>query len=229
MGEFRQLGKLINWPDREAFLESLVDWSCPTCGAEVSAPEGHRVADRRCWDCIRDPQRRLSRAQRLAAVGTPARYRQDFVERAWPTGAEQWTGSPWAVGFVGLSDAGKTMLATELFWRLLDRSSKEGRPWPARWTSAAELADSGFANGSDRELYDECTSIKLLLIDDLGWGGGIEKLFELISARHRNIRPTIWTANTRLEDLSRSAVGQPLVRRLQDDGLVCGVTGRWNG
>lgn len=229
MAEFQRLGKLINWPGRESFLASLVEWPCPTCGTEVSAPKGHRVADRRCWDCIRDPQRRLSREQRLAAAGTPSRYRREFIAREWPAGAEAWTGEPWSIGFVGLSDAGKTMLATELMWRLLDRSSQTSRPWRALWASAARLADSGFGDGADRELYNAAFTVKLLLIDDVGWGSGLEKLFTLLSARHGEELPTIWTANARMEDLAKSAVGQPLVRRLQDDGLVCGVAGRWNG
>lgn len=227
MGEFTKLGKLINWPDREAFLASLVEWPCPTCGDVVSAPRDRRVADRRCMACLTDPQRRLSREQRLAALGTPARYRRPFVEREWPAGAAEWTGAPWCIGFVGMSNAGKTMLATELLWRLLERSSQAGRPWPARWTTAAELADSGFGNGSDREVYETALRVKLLLIDDLGWGGGIEKLFALISARHGAMLPTIWTANARVEDLAKSSAGQPLIRRLRDDGMLCGVAGKW--
>lgn len=229
MAEFQRLGKLINWPDKEAFLASLVEWKCPVCGAEVSAPKDHRVADRRCIDCIRDPRRRLTRDQYLAAAGTPARYRQPYKAAAWPKGAADWAGSPWAIGFVGLSRAGKTMLATELFWRQIERTTQEGRPWSARWTSAAELADSGFGNGADREVYDAALRVRLLLIDDLGWGGGIEKLFALISARHGAMLPTIWTANARLEDLTKSAVGQPLLRRLSDDGMVCGLAGKWGG
>lgn len=229
MGEFSKFGTLLPWrPEREAaFLASLVEWNCPICGAELSAPKDHQVADRRCMDCVKRPHRDLTREQHLAAAGVPQRYRQPFAERSWPAGAAEWKGEPWAIGFVGLSKTGKTMLATELFWRQIDRTTRAGRPWSALWAPAATLADAGFGNGSEREIYDRALKVRLLLIDDLGWGGGIEKLFALISDRHGAMLPTIWTANARMEDLAKGAAGQPLLRRLEDDGMICGVTGKW--
>lgn len=227
MGELTKLGSLINWPDKESFLASLVEWNCPTCGEEVSAPRNRQVVDRRCMACVQNPRRKLTRDQQLAVAGVPQRYRQPFSERRWPAGATEWKGEPWAIGFVGLSQTGKTMMATELFWRQIERATLAGRPWAALWASASSLADSGFGNGSDRELYDKALKVRLLLIDDLGWGGGTEKLFALISDRHGAMLPTIWTANARLEDLAKGATGQPLLRRLEEDGMICGVTGKY--
>ena len=237
----RKLTNGLRLDSEEAFIASLdlEEWSCPGCGEAVSAPRNRRVVERRCMACATDASRNLSRDTRLTIAGVPARYRRPFIEkRPWPHAAtpgddrkgrrvgklaSEWRGNPWAIGFLGLSRTGKTMLATELFWRVLSSRGPTG----ARWATASAIVDSGFGSGTDRTLYREAEHVRLLLVDDLGWGPGIEKIFALMSTRHGNELPTIWTTNMRFEDFVTSAIGQPLISRLGDDGWLCALTERW--
>lgn len=225
----KPFGNLL--PREERFLSTLQAWTCASCGEDFLTKEA--PGSRLCVGCLSKPRVR-GRSEVLAAIGVPARYREPFLEKrpngrpvVWPkvrgVDSAAWSGVPWACGFTGDSDTGKTFLATELLWRQVQRLGKVS----ARWSSADAIVDSGFGNGGDRGLWNECLSVRLLLIDDLGRGGREEKLFVLISARHAAKLPTIWTSNHGRAYFVKSPAGEPLARRLCDDGAVFALTERW--
>jgi hypothetical protein len=216
-----------------------VTWNCPGCGREVSQRREFPILDRHCYYCLNRsfmragaaPSRPSGRAEALASCGCPPRFCEAYEPRAVakPAGLDvdvlSWDGDPWAVGFLGDSDGGKTMLATELFWRRLPAAST------ASWITAARLVKGLLSRvDTEREEAAAAQAADLLLIDDLGWGtrgGGMEILFGVITERHAEYRETIWTSNTKWADLVGNTVtGAAFARRLED-GWRVPVKGSW--
>jgi hypothetical protein len=237
----RQLAELSPEELAAEFQRRYDAWPCPECGGEVTAPRSKTVTDRRCLGCIEASGsfRRFgavatprTREAALEAAGCPARFRSPFQSRPWPSDPRDktidvsaWSGDPWAVGFLGDSDAGKTMLATKLFARNLRRTGS------GLWARADRLVGCmmGREGETGRELGAQALHTPLLHIDDLGWGtlgASIEILFGIIAHRHAELLATTWTANHTNAQLGATLAGAAFTRRLQD-GLMVPVTGNW--
>lgn len=227
-------GFLSAVPDDVAGIDAFVKansvaWNCPDCGDDLAlmGKDTPLPGDLRCHDCQMKSARREdgSRDVFLRMAGVPERFRLTAFEepKIWPRDSRfeldvaAWNGKPWAVGFLGASRTGKTMLAVELLWRMR-RFTRS--PYFIR---ADRLVSCLFGDAGEDEkvrVYREVNDAPVLVVDDLGWGAlgkGIERLFEVLANRHEDLRPTIWTSNHKREDLvARNA---PMMRRLEE-GIV---------
>lgn len=234
------LGKVLQFDP-----ERWVSWNCPGCGEPMQQPAEvptfEQVVGRPCERCEK-PAALLSpdRERALAACGCPIRYRQTtFVEpAAWPRDSRHpgvdlgaWRGEPWCVLLGGVVEGGKTMLATELFWRALPGKRS------AVWCRAVDVIQRlyGAKPEERREEWELFTTSGLLLVDDIGRGhegGAWDTVTELVAARYDAMRPTIFTTNRRIapakkgEKKSLADEDAALFRRLKD-GLIAGVTEPW--
>lgn len=236
----RPLQDLLSIEDPAKLAEALqgryATWECPGCNRELSQRREFPIIERSCPDCLNRHafrpsgamRRPADRAEALAEVGVPERFRRPFLSRPWPKAVgldlslEMWAGEPWAVGVIGDTDSGKTFLLTELFWRRLPNARS------AQWTRADRLVEGLFGTG-DKEKAQAAYDADLLLIDDLGWGvlgGAVEKLFGVIAHRHAEMKPTLWTSNHSFETLTKGQAGAALTRRLQE-GWYAGMKGSW--
>lgn len=222
-----------------------VTWDCPGCGEPMQQPAKtpefeQRPAGGLCNRCASRPALNLppDRDRALAACGCPPRYRVPFLEpAAWPKDARteadlgNWKGEPWSVLLGGVVNGGKTMLATELFWRNL-----KGRR-SAHWTRAVDVIQRLYGAPPDerRDTWELLTECRLLLVDDVGRGhegGAWDTITELAAVRYDAMRPTIFTTNRRIatarkgEKPGLADEDAALYRRLKD-GLIAGVTEPW--
>lgn len=225
-----------------AIRENFVEWNCPRCETPLSQRKEFPILERVCSTClIREslrplnsvPARPTSRREALAEAGCPVRFLAPFLPRpkVQPFGLEldalDWTGDPWSVGFLGVSGTGKTMLATELFWRRLPRAKT------AAWWRADALVGALFGSAGEdaQKRAAAAQGADLLLIDDIGWGtsgGAMEKLFGVVAHRHAAMLETLWTSNATWSELVGNTVtGAAFTRRLED-GWRVKVNDAWN-
>jgi predicted RNA-binding Zn-ribbon protein involved in translation (DUF1610 family) len=239
----KRLSELVTITDPAELAAELqaryVAWECPGCGRELSQRREFPVLEKFCPDCLNrgfrptgSLRRSGSRAEALAEAGCPKRFLTPFLSRGVvsPFGLEvdalDWEGDPWAVGFLGDSDGGKTMIATELFWRRLPSATS------AAWWRADALVNALFGSEGDEAQQRATAAVKcsLLLLDDIGWGtngGAMERLFGVIAERHGEMLPTIWTSNKKWAELVGNTVtGAAFARRLAD-GWRVPVKGSW--
>lgn len=179
-------------------------WPCPRC--EVVQTARVEPQDRRCLACVQAahtlPRDRADRRETLAAAGWPARHLRPFVEPdPWPRDPERWShvdlatwdGTPPSVLLTGDVGTGKTMLGTELAWRL--------------WCAGRSVA---YARGADlvRAVFtgrgQGFETVDMLLVDDLDRGvagDAIEAVWVVLDARYAAGRVTVATSNRTLPAL----------------------------
>ncbi len=243
MNRLRDLLKLP--PDQlEEALMRLPSWKCSGCGE--TWPERRQVCAT-CEDRERDEEHAAARAiqqeRSFAAVVREAGVPDIFLFTAeplkpflWPIPAKPyetldlstWNGSrgePWAVGFLGESNGGKSVMATVLFLRLL-REKRVGV-----WIRASRFVSQlyGREGGAEQQKAARLVDVPVLLLDDLGWavkGGAMETILEAIAERHAHRRATLWTSNRGLKELVEGVAGEALLRRLRE-GAVVPVKGSW--
>lgn len=247
-------GKLLSLPSLQG--DGWLRWKCPGCGEDMQQPAatpawGQGVG-RPCEKCERLAQPQLDRAEALRAAGCPSRYLQPFVAPdQWPIGRgsrqmslDEWIGDPWAVVLAGAVEGGKTMLATELLWRLISRGMS------GLWCRADEVIDSLYGTHGEerRALAKKYTTVPALLLDELGGGHNgetWETLLSVLGPRFDALRPTIVTTNRPLVSAGREkgadsarprsgddkpglAQEHPAIyRRLVTDGLAAGFKTAW--
>lgn len=183
------------------------------------------------------------RAMELERRGCPPRpARTPFVEPAsWPgdrrspdVALASWSGVPWSVLVAGEIDAGKTVLATELFWRQLPTARR------AVWETAAGAVRSLLGNGGEsrEEAWSRLANADVLLLDDLGRGheGAMtwELLADLLSHRYdRELRTIVTTNRPVAKQATDKRLGlqdeHPALGRRLREGLVVGWLPRWEG
>lgn len=145
---------------------------------------------------------------------------------------DEWIGDPWAVVLAGAVEGGKTMLATELLWRLISRGMA------GLWCRADEVIDSLYGTHGEerRALARKYTTVPALLLDELGGGHNgetWETLLSVLGPRFDAMRPTLVTTNRPL--VVDGGKGKPglaqehpaLYRRLVTDGLAAGFKTAW--
>jgi len=241
-------------PDElSAHLEARwVVWKCAACRAELSARRDLAPGPGRLCSACEGAERRPAvpapwsepegRAERLEAAGVPAAFaRAEFRQPArWPAILKHegvdlggWQLTPWCVLVSGATGAGKTMLATELFWRNLDRAKS-----PAWMRASLAIRELFGAFGEERAraaalaLYES----DLLLLDEIGRGhDGVAwtTIVEVLAARHQAQLPTLLTTNRRIGKATKgdreqglSEYDPSLFRRLQE-GWVVGMMEGW--
>jgi hypothetical protein len=250
-----EAGRILSFVSKHEGRD-VATWPCPGCGDPICAPLGgapESEADKLCYDCatraVRRPDRRPaaapfprrfdSRAAGLGAHGVPAEYQRAFVDQAWPTDPRRptfdigaWSGSPWSVTFAGVVSGGKTMLATEIFWRRL--------PWvrSAFWTrmgTAVRAAFGDFGEERSKDMTGKLFDSELLLLDDLGRGHDGRAwsfVVEVVSHRHEHRMPTIITTNRRLrtrdndKELGLQDEDPAFYRRIEE-GVIAGFARPW--
>lgn len=251
-----EAGRILRLVESAAAVEpdALPSWPCPDCGETMAGgcvPESMEA--RLCYDCVGDPRnfipagersrlprRFASREAALEAHGVPVGHRIPFVEPAeWPHDGRRsgmdlskWAGDPWCVLLAGVVKGGKTMLATELFWRRL--------PWvhTAYWIRCGTAITALFgtfgeekANDMARKLYDS----DLLVMDEIGRGHdgkAWNAIVEVVSHRHENQLATIFTTNRRLKRKPADkepglAEEDPALFRRIEEGFIGGFTKSW--
>lgn len=209
-------------------LEQWARWTCEECDEGQRSPMIPEV--KLCYDCERKD--RYSRDDILRRAGCPVRYRRiSFIEPdSWPEvrgkfkgqSLRKWTGDPWSVLFVGDVGTGKTMLATEMLYRLLRGTSRSGL-----WARAEDIIREVYgARGQERvSVWSRYKNAGVLLIDDLGHGHtGMpwQTIGELVAARWDAMKSTIFTTNRKWVEIEEE--DPPTADRLRD-GLVIGMRG----
>lgn len=168
----------------------------------------------------------LARELFLEGARTPIEFQKAFAgllnwpaDPRWPkTKVGTWRGDPWAMTIAGAGNTGKTMIATEMLWRV-------GRTLEsARWATASEVVRIVFGaeNSGGSTGWSELAEIDVLLIDDLGighLGRSWEALADLSSHRHAHHLPTIFTTRLRASELCDA---QPHMFRRLSEGLMVG-------
>jgi DNA replication protein DnaC len=202
---------------------SVTAWACPACGDEVAILGAGKPLppDLRCWDCIMGRKATADRQARLRRAAVPEAFRIPFESRDWPANANRQAGEecfdpdrwlaagPWAAGLVGPSGTGKTMYAVEL----LARSVRPGLF--IRCDRMVTAIMGGIGADQQVETYRAVTSAPFLVLDDLGWGAlgrAIERVFEVLAARHEAGLKTVWTSNSSMRELNER--NAPMARRL---------------
>lgn len=212
-----------------AALETWVRWDCRLCGETVRTPhtpdtDGDPYADL-CSDCTDATTTRLGRRRILLDAGCPRLYTDtafDNPTQGWPKdpvkGVElsTWSGSPPLILLHGTTGTGKTMIGTELFWRLCNRKPNARWVWVSA-TEAVGLVLSTFPSERQQALSRYSTAA-VLLLDDVGtWqendGRAWDVTFQIVSSRLNRLLPTIVTTNRKPEEIA--AVHDPLYDRLQ--------------
>lgn len=90
-----------------------------------------------------------------------------------------------------------------------------------------DLLRSGYNDGSYNSLLEDLMNVELLVLDDMGaqsdtpWAN--EKLFEIINARSKRLRPMVITTNANLDD-DACGIDPRILSRLRD-GVKAGIEG----
>ena len=245
-GASRAVERLIAWANDPRNFKSF---RCPRCGGEQEIPASASLELCDACETLRLQTAaavRLELGERSAELercGCPLRVaRTVFVEPStWPGDPRSpgihlasWQGDPWSVLVAGEIDAGKTLLATELFWRQLQNARR------AVWSTAAEAVRCLFGNGGESkdEAWSRLANADVLLLDDLGRGhDGLltwELIADLLSHRYDRCLATIVTTNRAVakgRDDKRPGLQEehPALGRRLREGLVVGWLPRWEG
>lgn len=123
---------------------------------------------------------------------------------------------------LGANGTGKTHLAFAVVNHQQSKPAEQRPLWLA--FTAPDLLDmlrSGYEAGDYAELLGLCSKVELLLIDDLGVESGTawanEKLFQIINHRYQRELATVFTSNSRLENLPpriADRLAEPIVSRV---------------
>lgn len=237
--------------------EKVDVYDCPRCKDKQVRPKGSidLGAPPVCEDCQERQRmefrvaREAERAEeRIRESGVPVLYRSGFVPpRSWPSlpsgkSLETWRGDPWCLTFFGVTGAGKSYLASEVFARLVSGSRVFGsgtardeayQPHRGTWIAAPLAAERLFGPRS-YETFDRLASCEVLLIDELGRELSVparEKLMAILGVRYADQLPTILTTN--LEPVGTATrpglarIDPALARRL-DSGAWIEMREKWS-
>lgn len=210
-------------------------WKCSECGKpQVTGKAGFDDLKGLCYDCDEIQRYTPTRGQIADYADVPPAYRRlQFREPpVWPAellrggSLADWKGKPWSVVLTGDAGAGKTTLATELFYRAAVSGM---RPDGCLWIRASQL--SAALDGPDRERWRiRANEARVAVFDDLGRefsSGGILRVVEILATRFDYQRPTIVTTN--MPFVGRGGIDQldaGLFRRLSE-GYLVEMTGSW--
>lgn len=195
-------------------------FQCSDCGLGYRVAPGVVNPGTKCDLCDQLPVEPLSRTALLRSMDVPMRLAMsDFsAPDPWPSGLEEWHGSPWSVTLRGPVGSGKSMLAAELLYRY-------GR---GVWVRAAKLVSTVYdSQGGDkaavRRRYEFAAC---LVLDDFGHGHtsgwATEMVAEIIAERWDANRPTIVTTNCLVNELAGTDTAA--YDRLRD-GLMVALMG----
>lgn len=170
-----------------------------TIQSSVCGCEGEVRAERA--ESRRILQNQLTRAWQ--STGVPKRYR-DVKPDADGLAEMELAGGLYLSGPKG---TGKTTKACEVLKAYVRREQRDG--WvSARFMSVPDWLASmrGRFGEQEDEAYHRAVSCKLLVLDDIGKGNptptALERLFRLIDGRYNQMRPTIFTSQYTLGELS---------------------------
>ena len=123
----------------------------------------------------------------------------------------------------GAKGTGKTTLAIAVLKEVSSRHGITGQFWPITDLLARlrATADPERATESESEVLDQMYRVPLLVLDD--WGAhkatdfAEDRLFTIVDARYREMRPTVITTNTNLSELDSR------VKSRLSDAAVCDI------
>lgn len=132
----------------------------------------------------------------------------------------------------GAAGLGKTHIAVALMLEWLMKNKPEKTSWYPKFLPAVELfleLKRTFNNeGSEKDVLDKYSAIKLLCIDDVGaekvsdWSR--QSFYTLIDRRYREMKQTIITSNLSLEKIS-SLIDDRIASRIVEMGIVVEMQG----
>ena len=180
-------------------IPSLFGAKCMTIPSATCGCEGERLHE--AEEARRKLQADLTRAWR--GTGVPKRYLGVTTDRDGLAEMEA-AGGMYLTGGRG---TGKTTKACEILKAYVRREQRDG--WvSARFVSVPDWLASLRGRWGEQEErgYQRAAGSRLLVLDDIGKGNptgwAIERLFRLIDERYNQMRPTIYTSQYNLGDLS---------------------------
>jgi len=209
-------------------LASEPEAVCPEC-ASTGWTAGPGFGELRRCPCRTESDQE---ALVLIAEATIAlRYRSCSRESwrgEWPLDAEAdaWPATPgtdpWALVLLGRPGVGKTHVATAVFRWLLRRSPRRRALWITA-EEAREISRREIERAPDGpRILDRIYEADLLLLDDIGrekvTADALDFVRRVIHRRHRDLAPTILTANAL--DLEAFAVFDPAVASRLHEGTM---------
>ena len=175
-----------------------------------------------------EANRKALEERRLSKAGIPKRYRDCSHPKALSL-AEAVKDGRWAY-IHGGNGTLKSTLAYAVAAILLSQGKR------VRCMSSYDLMDAMRApSEADRAMYDQAREVDFLILDDLGKEAtaseyACERLFSIIDARSKEMRPTVITSNLKLSELANgipvNGVGVAIASRIREDAAMVEMTGK---